>query len=62
MRHQDRRTRVTEAASDLVAGSRKAARKGVAQARTFIEEKPLLSTLLGFGAGMILSSLFRSRD
>ena len=62
MKPQDRRARIAEAASDLASTSRKAARKGVAEARSFIEERPILSTLLGFGAGMLLSSLFRSRD
>jgi ElaB/YqjD/DUF883 family membrane-anchored ribosome-binding protein len=62
MRNHDRRTQVVEAASDLVATSRKAARKGVTEARSFIERKPILSTAIGFAAGLLVSFLFRSRD
>ncbi len=53
---------VADKAQDLYKASRKMARKGTSEANSFINEKPLLSVALGFGAGYLLSWVFRSRD
>lgn len=62
MRHTSRINAVADRAQDLYTASRKIARKGTTQANSFIHENPVLSTLLGVGAGFVVSLIFRSRD
>ena len=62
MRNHTNGRQVAEKAQDLYAASRKMARESSAQAKSFIHAKPVLSTLLGVGAGFLLALLFRSRD
>ena len=53
---------VAEKAQDLFSASRKIARQGRREANSFIHENPVLSSLIGFGAGYLLSLIFRSRE
>jgi hypothetical protein len=53
---------VADKAQDLYSATRKVARQGSREANSFIHRSPVLSTLIGFGAGFLLSLLFRSRD
>jgi ElaB/YqjD/DUF883 family membrane-anchored ribosome-binding protein len=59
------RTPVTKAlrkARDLFDDSREAARDGASQAKSFIHHRPLLSTFLGLGVGILIGHWIRSRD
>jgi ElaB/YqjD/DUF883 family membrane-anchored ribosome-binding protein len=62
MRHRSNGARVAEKAQDLYETSRKAAEEGGSRVRSFIEEKPLTSALIGVGVGFFLASLFRPRE
>lgn len=54
--------RITDKAQDLYEESRKMAGKSASRVRSFIEDKPVTSALIGVGVGFLLASLFRPRD
>jgi ElaB/YqjD/DUF883 family membrane-anchored ribosome-binding protein len=59
------RTPVTKAlrkARDLYADSREVARNGASHAKSFIHQRPLLSTLLGLGLGLLIGHWLRPRE
>ena len=62
MRTESNGVRAAEKAQEVFSASRKMARKASTQAKTFIHEKPVLSTLLGVGAGFLLAFIVRGRD
>jgi ElaB/YqjD/DUF883 family membrane-anchored ribosome-binding protein len=49
-------------ARDLYDDSRDIARNGADRASGFIHQRPVLSTLLGLGAGLLIGHLLRPRD
>jgi ElaB/YqjD/DUF883 family membrane-anchored ribosome-binding protein len=50
-----------EKASEFLANTREFTKEHASQAKSFIHEKPLLSTLLGLGAGLMVGLLFSRR-
>ena len=55
-------TKALHKAKDLYDDSREVARNGAAQTKSFIQQRPILSTLLGLGAGLLLGHLFRPKE
>lgn len=49
-------------ARDLYADSRDFAKNGAVQANSFIHRKPVLSTILGLGVGLLIGHLLRPRE
>lgn len=62
MRRNHTGSQIMEKAQDLYSNSRELARDGAARAKTFIHESPLLSTLLGVGAGFVVGLWMRRHD
>jgi len=62
MRRHRNGSQILDKAQDLYSNSRDVAREGAARAKTFIHESPLLSTVLGVGAGFIIGLWMRRRD
>lgn len=62
MRKPTSGSQVLEKAQDLYSNSRDFARNGAARAKSFIHESPVLSTLLGVGAGVLVGMWMRRRD
>jgi len=64
MRQGKRRNRHGDRISPLVRESRKSdfTREAEDRIKSFVAERPLLSTCLGLGAGFVLGALFRRRD
>ena len=62
MRRNHSAAQVLEKAQDLYSNSKDMAREGADRANTFIHESPLLSALLGVGAGFLIGLLMRRRD
>ena len=59
------RTPVTKAlrrARDMYADSRAVARNGAAHAKSFIHQRPVLSTLLGLGLGVLIGHWLRPKE
>jgi hypothetical protein len=59
------RTRVTKAlrtARDLYGESREVARNGATRTKSFIHNRPVLSTLLGLGLGFLIGHWLRPRE
>jgi len=50
--------RVADRAQDWYEESRKMAKKGSRRANSFIHRQPVLSTILGVGAGLLLGRMF----
>lgn len=61
MRHSALESNLEDRAQEIYAASRQMARRGSSKARSFIHERPLISVLLGAGAGALLTLLFRPR-
>jgi len=49
-------------AQDLYADSRDFARNGASSAKSFIHQRPVLSTLLGMGLGVLIGHWLRPRE
>jgi hypothetical protein len=49
-------------ARDVYADSRDAARNGASRAKSFIHQRPLLSTFLGLGLGALIGYCLRPRE
>jgi len=49
-------------ARDLYDDSREIARNGAAQTKSFIHQRPVLSTLLGLGLGALIGHWLRPRE
>ena len=62
MRRNHTGPQILEKAQDLYSNSREMARDGADRAKTFIHESPVLSTLLGVGAGFFIGLLMRRHD
>ncbi len=62
MRRHRNGSHILEKAQDLYSNSREVARDGADRARTFIYESPVLSTILGVGAGFIVGMWLRRHD
>ena len=52
---------VREKASEFFENSREFTKEHASQAKSFIREKPLVSVLLGLGAGLMVGLLFSRR-
>jgi ElaB/YqjD/DUF883 family membrane-anchored ribosome-binding protein len=62
MRRHRNGSQILEKAQDLYSNSRDVARESADRAKTFIHESPVLSTVLGVGAGFIIGLWMRRRD
>jgi len=62
MRNRSNGARVADKAQDLYEESRRMAEQSTSRVRSFIEDKPLTSALIGVGVGFLLASLFRPRE
>lgn len=62
MRHSHNGARVLEKAQDLYSTSRGKAEEGLDRAKSFIHAKPVTSTLLGLGLGVLLGVWMNRRD
>jgi ElaB/YqjD/DUF883 family membrane-anchored ribosome-binding protein len=62
MRKHRNGSQVLEKAQDLYVNSRDLAQDGAARAKTFIHESPVLSTLLGVGAGFLIGMWMKRGD
>ena len=60
--HRLDRAEIMDRAGHLYSVSRKLAKKGQTRANTFIHKKPVWSTLLGVGAGVLLGMILRRGD
>jgi ElaB/YqjD/DUF883 family membrane-anchored ribosome-binding protein len=49
-------------ARDLYADSKEVARNGASHAKTFVHQRPVLSTLLGLGLGLLIGHWLRPRE
>jgi len=54
-------SRMANRAQDWYDESSKMAKKGSRRANSFIHEQPVLSTVLGVGAGLLLGFIFRGK-
>ena len=54
--------KVLRRARDLYADSRDIARNGAAHTKSFIHQRPVLSTLLGMGLGLLIGHWLRPRE
>ena len=61
MRQHPDDVKILDRAEKLFAASKKLARRGSSRAKSFILGRPMMSTLLGIGAGFILALLLRPR-
>jgi len=61
MRHPPGESRLEDRAEELPSISRKSARRGFSRAKSFLRERPILSMLLGVGAGALLALLLHPR-
>jgi ElaB/YqjD/DUF883 family membrane-anchored ribosome-binding protein len=59
MRRTHSGSQVLEKAQDLYSNSRDLARNGASKANTFMHDRPVLSTVLGAGAGFLIGWMFR---
>jgi len=55
-------TKALRRAQDLYADSRELARNGAFRAKSFIHQRPVLSTLLGLGLGALIGHWLRPRE
>ena len=55
-------TKVLRKAQDLYVNSRELAGNGASHAKSFIHQRPLLSTLLGLGLGVLIGHWLRPRE
>lgn len=62
MRKSTTGSHVLEKAHDLYSDSKDMARNGAERAKTFVHESPVLSTILGVGAGILIGIWMRRRD
>jgi ElaB/YqjD/DUF883 family membrane-anchored ribosome-binding protein len=62
MRKHSTGSQVLEKAQDLYSNSRELARDGATRASTFIHESPVLSTILGVGAGFLIGMWMKRAD
>jgi ElaB/YqjD/DUF883 family membrane-anchored ribosome-binding protein len=62
MRKHSTGSQVLEKAQDLYSNSRAFARDGATRANTFIHESPVLSTILGVGAGFLIGMWMKRGD
>lgn len=59
MRRNHTASQVLERAQDLYSNSRELARDGASKANSFVHDRPVLSTLIGAGAGFLVGWLLR---
>ena len=59
MRRTHSASEVLEKAQDLYSNSRDLARDGASKANTFVHDRPVLSTVLGAGAGFLIGWMIR---
>lgn len=62
MRKHRNGEQVLDKAQDLYEESREKAARGMEEAKTFIQEKPVLSALVGVGLGVLLGLWMNRRD
>jgi len=62
MRIQAEASKVADKARDLYSASRKITRNGAKEANSFIHARPMLSVILGIGAGFVVGHLFGTRN
>ena len=55
-------TKALHKAQDLYANSRELAKTGASRAKSFIYHRPVLSTLLGMGLGVLIGHWMRPKD
>ena len=62
MRRHSQGAQVFEKARDLYSNSKDLAQDSASRAKTFIHESPVLSTLLGVGAGFLIGLWMKRSD
>jgi hypothetical protein len=55
-------TKVMRRAQEMYSDSREAARNGASHAKTFIHQRPVLSTLMGLGLGLLIGHWMRPKE